>query len=450
MASVTFYNFSKRKNSTATPSGSGTSHTVHLKDNTSLYDPVFQLSGDFPSYTYARWQGMYFYVKNIISTGNGRYDIECELDPMGTAAGAISSTTAFVQRSASDYNVNIPDPEVGNVLSLLDHSRYATGLGSGNDPIFDNDGCYIMRCVGRDGLATFILSLNDLYHILDFMFDDNGSFWDALWDSSIKAVYNPFQYIVSLMYTPISIGWMSQGAIAASDVKLGWWTANGYGYKATYTGRHFSAFSLTSPSRYFNDFRDFDSRFTQVSLQLPGGMIKEIPTAWLEHGNFQCEIVMDIVTGNGVYILRDSSGILASFTTQLAFPVQIGQLDSQINSVIGGALGVAGSVATGSALGVASSITGAVSNVLQPNPSVNGSQGSLSFIKAKKDIVFDVLRYNTTITTPANIGRPLCENRTLGNLSGFCKCAGASVSTNLPQEYKDIINDTLNSGFFIE
>ena len=45
MATVYFYNFSKRRNSTKTPSGAGTSHTVRLKDNTSLYRPVFELSG---------------------------------------------------------------------------------------------------------------------------------------------------------------------------------------------------------------------------------------------------------------------------------------------------------------------------------------------------------------------------------------------------------------------
>ena len=202
MASVSFYNFSKRKNSTKTPSGSGTSHTVRLKDGTSLYHPVFELSGAFPSYTYAKWQGLYFYVTDITQTANNLYDIECELDPMGSAAGDILSTSAFVTRSASSYDVYLKDVEVSAKQEILNTADATTSM-----EIFDGTGCYILRVVGDNagatGIATYAVDAAHLTTILSWMFTGNNTF-DAAWDSAIKAVFNPFQYIVSLKYTPIS------------------------------------------------------------------------------------------------------------------------------------------------------------------------------------------------------------------------------------------------------
>ena len=119
MATVYFYNFSKRRNSTKIPSGSGTSHTVRLKDATSLYRPVFELSGgNYPTYTYAKWKGYYYYVTDIVSTANNLYEVECELDPMSSARNDILNTTAFVNRSASSYDLWMPDNELSNKAKI--------------------------------------------------------------------------------------------------------------------------------------------------------------------------------------------------------------------------------------------------------------------------------------------------------------------------------------------
>ena len=42
---VTFWNFSKRQNSTKVPTSGGTVYDVKLKDDTSLLNPVFILIG---------------------------------------------------------------------------------------------------------------------------------------------------------------------------------------------------------------------------------------------------------------------------------------------------------------------------------------------------------------------------------------------------------------------
>lgn len=454
MASVTFYNFSKRKNSTKTPSGSGTSHTVNLKDGTSLYHPVFELTGAFPSYTYASWQGLYFYVTDITQTARNLYEIECELDPMGSAAGDIDGMTAYVNRASVNYDIWLPDPELSGKQKLFDHQQAVTGLGTGNNPIMDNTGCYILRVVGGDGhqsggVDTFILQQQEVEWVLDFMFSD-GDVFDAAWDTVMKTVFNPFQYVVSLMYTPIAYDWMTQGA-TDKVVSFGWWkTTNSYKC-ATYTGRNFTAFDLTMPTNTWNDFRDYDPRYTKFNLILPGGICVEMPSVYLSHGTLKMQIVMDIITGAAQYVLKDSTGTLATFDSKLAFPVQIGQQAVDSNAIVGGVAAVAGAYITSNPAALLGA-SGAVQSILQPNPSINGSTESVAMINANRQITLSVNRYETGVYSDATLGRMVNHNVTfdIGSNNGYYKCANASVNTKLPDSYKDEINNIMNSGFFLE
>ena len=448
--SVSFYNFSKRRNSTARPSGSGTQIDVLLKENTSLYNPVFELSGgNYPSYTYASWQGLYYYVTNIVSTGNNLYEVECELDPMGSAKSDILSTTAFVNRSSSSYDIYMPDNELSNKAKIVDHGHTVSSLTG----IFDSTGCYIMRVIGKEGIDTFILTQSDLHDILDFMFDD-GNFTDVLGDVVIKAVFNPFQYIASLQYTPLSYTWVSDGAFN-STFHFGWWPINTDTYKkTTRTGLHILGQTVTLPSAYFGDFRDYDTRFTRCNMILPGGIETEMPSSWLSLASLKIEIVFDILTGKAQYLITDSgSNVMSTFSAQLGFDVQIGQQAVSAGGVISNAVAAGVGFGMGNALGVLSGIgglSGAVSAITQPNPSIVGSQQTALFAQVQSGVEIEYTRYESGTYAGASIGRMLNQEVTLSTLTGFCKCSAASVDTDLPAQYKDEINGYLNSGFFIE
>lgn len=454
MASVNFYNFSKKKNSTAVPAGSGTSHTVRLKDGTSLYRPTFELSGAFPSYTYAEFRGLYYYVTDITQIANSLYDIDCELDPMGSARSDIDGMTAYVNRASINYDVWLPDPELSGKQVLQTHIQEVTSLATGNNPIMDNVGCYILRVVGGDGnqaggIDTFILTQQEVEWVLDFMFSD-GTVFDSAWDTVMKTVFNPFQYVVSLMYTPIAYDWMTQGA-STKVVSFGWWkTSNSYKC-ATYTGRNFTAFDITKPANTWNDFRDYDPRYTKFSMILPGGTCVELPSVYLSHGQLKMQIVMDIITGAAQYVLKDSTGTLATFDSKLAFPVQIGQQAVDSNSIVGGVASAAGAFITSNPVALLGA-SGAVQAILQPNPSINGSTESVAMINANRQITLSVNRYTTGVYSDSTIGRMVNHNVTfdIGTNNGYYKCANASVNTRLPDEFKEAINSIMNSGFFLE
>ena len=451
---VTFYNFSKRRNSTATPVGGTDITNVRLKDNTSKYNPVFHLTGDYPSFTYAYWNGLYYYVRDIVSVGNGRYEIECELDPMGSAASDILSMNAFVNRSASDYEINLKDVEVSAKQNVARTAIEQTTLG-----LFDGTGCYILRVIGNNsgasGIATYAVTEAELNTILNFMFDDTGSVWDSAWDSAIKAIFNPFQYIVSLRYTPIAkTTFDNWGSLL--PVNFGWWTGSGGSVRCIdRTGSVYpssgSPISLTIPTRYFNDFRDFDPEFTDFKLTLPGGNTVTLPSIWLSLSSIKISIVYDFVVGDSQIFLHGPSGdILASFSFKCSEEIQIGQQSANMATVIGDAAGAVGSFMAGNPIGVGISSFGAISNILQPSPSLLSKNGGMQSMVTYRDPVVSIVNYESSGIATTALGRPLNETRSLSSLSGFCKCSNASVDTDLPAQYKDEINNMLNTGFYIE
>lgn len=79
---LVLFTFAKKKNSTARPSSSGTSFEVKLKRSTSLLSPEFLLSGDIEEillYTYAYWDGRYYFITDITLETDNLVSISCRV-----------------------------------------------------------------------------------------------------------------------------------------------------------------------------------------------------------------------------------------------------------------------------------------------------------------------------------------------------------------------------------
>ena len=59
-------NFTKRRNSTAQPTG-GTQKTVYLKEQTSIEHPSFILAEPLANYNYVQAFGNYYFVTDVIN-----------------------------------------------------------------------------------------------------------------------------------------------------------------------------------------------------------------------------------------------------------------------------------------------------------------------------------------------------------------------------------------------
>ena len=87
------------------------------------------------------------------------------------------------------------------------------------------------------------------------------------------------------------------------------------------------------------------------------------------------------------------------------------------------------------------------------DPSSVGSMGGSSSFECYKNILVLVMAHNTNVdpsTVAGTIGRPLNAVRQIGKLSGYVQTADVEVPTTAPDEYKTVINDSLNGGMYIE
>ena len=106
-----FYTFNKRRNSTKIPDSQMTPDTLSivLKSPTSYRNPSMHVSvsGGFP-YNYMDWEGWYYWIDDVVSVGNDRFEIRCSLDVLGTLRQYILATTAFVLYDTT-ANTELPD-----------------------------------------------------------------------------------------------------------------------------------------------------------------------------------------------------------------------------------------------------------------------------------------------------------------------------------------------------
>ena len=108
-----FYTFEKRRNSTKTPTVAGLTSedlSIVLKSPTSYKNPalhVIRSAQGFP-FNYMDWSGWLYWIDDVVSVGNDRYEIRCSMDVLGTLRAWILNTTAFVLYDQT-ANTEIPD-----------------------------------------------------------------------------------------------------------------------------------------------------------------------------------------------------------------------------------------------------------------------------------------------------------------------------------------------------
>ena len=123
--------FTKRQNSTLQPSTTGSTQvTCVLKEETSIRNPSFILADPMPQVTYVQAFGNYYFVTDIINMDAHRAEVVCSLDVLATYRSSILSYTAFVERSASNYDVYINDPLLSSRQIIVSESAINTPLPS--------------------------------------------------------------------------------------------------------------------------------------------------------------------------------------------------------------------------------------------------------------------------------------------------------------------------------
>lgn len=474
---LTLYkNIYKRKNSTKLPPADAWKVTgeVHLKRGTSFDSPVFLIKGfdgDMPDMNYCKYRNRYYFIRDRIAVNDELFELHCETDYLATFRNDILNYTAFVERAASSYDPFINDTALSSKQLEVYHAEASTSIGiSQAEPrpfIY-----YLVRVIGYAGIGaegsaqtaenTYIMSSYSLGKLLDFAFTSGNFPVDEITDDLKKLIFNPFQYIVSVMALPWTLP--GAGLPAEKDIWLGYYNT---GVKAspvpqTYTRQY----TLNMPAPFYHDdFRAFNSAYSLYNIYIPGVGTMPIEAADIKEG-LTLNVNIDFQTGQAMFVLgRGTSSVIATFIGQAAVPIQISQLGSisgniiqTVTDTINGAVGgFTSGLLGGAAGGVFGAVAGAVPNmvqgaihVAQPTPSLNGTVGNLSQLLAFPNVYISLTAFGSADFPLSHYGRPLCQNKRLGDISGFCKCAAASINISGTSADKEAVNTYLNSGFYIE
>ena len=459
-------NFTKKRNSTKQPATLGTSKTVLLKEETSIEKPSFILNEPMANWTYASAFGKYYFVTDVINLDGYRSEIVCDVDTLATYKSDITSYTAFVERSASSYDVFLNDSLVSTQqkMTLLDYSSSSmTKLGGS---------CFVAQVLSaNDGVVLY--ATPDLTPYAKLLTPSTYTSDDVLdWiDSKIAQAFDLDVYIGSIKWLPINANQIGDATndFWVGPIEVG--VPSGYTIrKASQTNSYRDViYNATIPStNKFGDFRDTNPRFSRYTIRLPGvGLVEVDPVVMgtiINDSTLQLNIQMDIdyVSGDIVYYLltqkppNTKQTEFARYRGNISVDVPIAKSVADFGKSVGTFTSAVstGAVAggwVGAIVGGVVGTVGAIANELTPDTSMIGGGGNKSDISYTSSAIRIYVEHYGSKDFPTTIaGRPLMQNVSLSTLSGYVKCGNASVPLNAHEEEMNIVNNFLNSGFYIE
>lgn len=449
---VTAYTFfNKRKNSTKRPSG-GHKRNVVLLDDVSLYSPVFQSEYWDYNDNYCYWANRYYYVTDVVTLRQNLFEVHCEIDPLATWKANIMATTAFVTFSTSDYDIGIPDYRLSSdPITITKSSAVEVFPGLAEE--------FVISYVGTSSAPTVGLTYSQLEGLQGDMMSNKCVKTITKWADSIitqsSESTNAWNIVPSLLGSTSNsitrcVFMPKFHSIGTKGIVLaGGYDTNIVGETPSHS--YSETYSVSIPWAFGSgDFRN-RAQFTSISIYLPGyGFLALNADNYQGQSSISVQATLDSYVGEITYLV----GGKAKATCSISYPVQVGtsQVGNVPNAVTGVAQAVTGAMSE-NPVGVGMGAFNAVRSMMATDASSVGSAGGSSAFNAHTKITLVLMAHNTNVdpsTVAGTIGRPLNAVRQIGKLSGYVQTADVEVPTTAPDEYKTVINDSLNGGMYIE
>ena len=461
MTITVYKNFSKRKNSTKQPTG-GTSVTCTLKESTSVEKPTFVLSGNDFTINYVKAFGHYYFVEDIRSVRNGLIEISCSMDVLATHKSDIQSYTAFVERSASNYNVYLADP----LVTMYNDENIDTIVTSGLS-VFNSVGIFVISCLSEKGSGSgfttyYIIDVPNLKLLADYCNNAWNSasvdFGDWIQSTFLKTS----ESIIDCIWVPFNISNIPSSG-SYENVTLGIDDITTVSaYRITGNSVVSDSISASIPHTY-NDFRK-GAPYSICRMMIPGyGMVDINPL------DFASDIVhlsfdIDWATGDvACYIKNNDGKTIGSYTYNVAVPCPVGKTGANVSGTVSGVLSTgaaiagaiaapAGAATAAAGIGATASGINTLATAVSPTNSVHGAKGGRALAETGLDVIITTIEKVTS--DPDDLlsthGRPWMGDGALSGFSGYVQCSNASVPISGMGSEKDELNGYLNSGFYIE
>lgn len=485
-----FYTFEKRRNSTKTPTVAGLTSedlSIVLKSPTSYKNPalhVIRSAQGFP-FNYMDWSGWLYWIDDVVSVGNDRYEIRCSMDVLGTLRAWILNTTAFVLYDQT-ANTEIPDGRlsVNTSKSVSINSGAFQYLGGHSFP----GGTIVAGIVTDRGASFYEMDGSVADDLLDDINDTRipnllpmpSISWS---DSTVEECLDGVAEILDTIGRNLVIGLrhilgsrsaadciisakqlpVLPGAISGTSetIYLGTWNSGKSGKRITNRIVLDSA-DVTIPWA-FSDWRR-NSPYTELYLYIPFvGLISLSPGDLVGDSNIHILASLDVISGDIVFEVSTSTGrYIGQYGGNVAGAYAIGSsavsFGNQVVTAIGATAAGAAIVATGGTAAAMAAKIGAagIAGVIAsntPTPStITGGGGGASLGLAAVCYCISVT-HDTNVTpdsVSATIGTPTMAQKALSGLTGFVQTKCASVSAPFYQGILDEVNAALDGGVFIE
>ena len=317
---ITFYQFSKRTNSTKIVDVTGTTLTCELKGSANMFNPGLIIKAvpanwnPIWNYCYIPGFKRYYFVDNW-NWLNGVWECSLVCDVLASFKLEIGALTEYVLRSSYESDGTIEDTayvakaQVQTQMTMLPEF-FVRAMTAG---------FYVVGIVGKESTATqgaityYQMSADEMarlraYLLSDTFLSDQGltSLANFIPADATKVIYNPYQYIVSCQWFPLPMSaidsaWKTQ----VSTIDFGWWN----------TGTGFSAYRIAANAPYYTrtelitltehpqiargsylNHAPYTSRILRMS---PFSEV-QIPDEYLDSGDkLAIQLQVDFITGIG-------------------------------------------------------------------------------------------------------------------------------------------------------
>lgn len=473
--------FAKKKNSTAVPSGGlVTTITGALRDGCSVERPIIGFAGDRMTspvrynYAFVVEFARYYFIQDW-EWYKGLWFAHMEVDPMATYKTQIGAASCYVLRAAAEKDPDIIDCLYPTKITELLKTTIDDGAWWQDD--FSN-GAYILGVLGEGNtigaVNYYIMTPSEMQTFKSTLMSSVRTLVGTteITEELLKALFNPFQYVVSAIWLPVNSQYLPSGS--TNNILLGWWDSGA-------TGTTLSAFT-------WKDSYDFTFALNEVSIAVdekymlsapysaytlffpPFGSIELDSGILVSNADYEtigypvechCDVTVDLVTGMGFIQIMTYGNVIGYKEAMVGIPTQLGQSTQDILGGIQNAISGLGDIGSGMVGlflpggGGLSQITAGINGIIDagrsviPKVSTSGSNGGVGALQYKPYL--QISRRKVTERSPQENGYPLCKTKVISTLPGYVKTMNCDiVITGATDAEQEEVRGIMNGGFFYE
>lgn len=460
MITVTFYSFAKRLNSTKQPTV-GTDLSCLVKSDSSIVNPVIELSTDPTGYNYCYIAAFnrYYFIDDIVFQ-KGIWIVYCSVDVLASFKTAIGSTSGYCTRSSQLYDGDIQDTawtvSTDYTLEVSEGTAQYTWAG------FDN-GYYVVGVKGTNsniavnGVIYYLLTPSKFTLFIRSFYNNTGdsSYFGNLARGIADSIYNLSDFITSCRWYPFAL----DATTTEYDVYLG---SKQIGNMQAPVLKEYPVstydWSFTVPKHPQASVRGSymnAAPFTHYEIMTPWGLKIPLDSYYMrDKTSLKLSMKVDFTTGQAVVYYGHSVpnvGFYNDFLTYVNFGVEIPLTGTNVNltSLIGNTVSAVSNLFNGNVVGSIANVGNALMNA-QPEPDPLPSRGGYAALTMNQPILVSKF-YECAPTDYTNYGRPCCQVTAPGTIgSGFMMFENCNVQTTGTHQEQNAIDAYMASGFFYE